>query len=132
MIVIDASALTDVLAPTAKGEALAGQLETSGTPHAPDLVDAETASAIRGLERAGEMSAEAATAAIDDLLGFRLVRHSRRPLLVRAWALRHNLTIYDGVYVALAEALGAPLLTTDAGLATAVREHTAVALADPA
>jgi len=36
-----------------------------------------------------------------------------------AWALRDNLSFYDALYVALAAALDAPLITADARLASA-------------
>jgi predicted nucleic acid-binding protein len=49
-------------------------------------------------------------------------------LLPRAWALRDELTVYGAAYVALAERLGAPLLTLDAGLARAAERHVAVEL----
>ncbi len=51
---------------------------------------------------------------MDLLAGLDMVRHGHGVLLPRIWELRHNLTAYDGAYVALAEALGAPLLTRDA------------------
>jgi predicted nucleic acid-binding protein len=49
-------------------------------------------------------------------------------LLPRVWQLRNNLTAYDAVYVALAEALDAPLLTRDKRLANAARRHARVEL----
>ncbi|MEB3331585.1 MAG: type II toxin-antitoxin system VapC family toxin [Synechococcaceae cyanobacterium] len=50
-------------------------------------------------------------------LGLR--RHASRHLWPRAWELRTNLTAYDALYVALAEQLGATLLTADARAARA-------------
>ncbi len=55
---------------------------------------------------------------------FPLIRYPHDLLLPRIWELRHNLTAYDAVYVALAEALDAPLVTRDAALAAA-HVHTA-------
>jgi predicted nucleic acid-binding protein len=52
-------------------------------------------------------------------------------LLARAWNMRRNFTVYDALYVALAEAASAPLLTSDRRLARAVRRHTDVELAQP-
>lgn len=46
-----------------------------------------------------------------------LTRYPHAPFVGRAWALRENITAYDAAYVALAEALDAPLLTTDGRLA---------------
>lgn len=54
-----------------------------------------------------------------DLSMIRIERSPHLPLLARCWELRHNLTVYDASYVALAELLGAPLLTGDARLAAA-------------
>jgi len=47
----------------------------------------------------------------------RRVRHA--PLLTRCWELRHNITMYDAAYVALAEVLGVVLLTSDVRLTKA-------------
>ncbi|MCC6990026.1 MAG: type II toxin-antitoxin system VapC family toxin, partial [Acidobacteria bacterium] len=60
-----------------------------------------------------------ATLALLALRDLDLERHSHEPLLDRAWTLRRNLSVYDAVYVALAEALGAVLLTCDGRLAGA-------------
>jgi hypothetical protein len=54
-----------------------------------------------------------------DLSDLPMHRYPHDVLLPRIWELRHNLTAYDAVYVALAEALDAPLLTRDRRLATA-------------
>ena len=60
-----------------------------------------------------------ARAALGDWLLYPVVRHSHETLLPRIWELRRNVTAYDAAYIALAEALGAPLVTRDAGLAAA-------------
>jgi predicted nucleic acid-binding protein len=57
--------------------------------------------------------------ALDDLSDFPLHRYPNDVLLPRVWELRHNLTAYDAVYVALAEALDARLVTRDRRLAAA-------------
>jgi predicted nucleic acid-binding protein len=54
---------------------------------------------------------------LDAMAAFPLTRYPHRGLLPRVWALRDNLTAYDAVYVALAEALDAPLVTRDRRLA---------------
>jgi predicted nucleic acid-binding protein len=64
-----------------------------------------------------------------DLRALPIERVPHTALLERAWALRHNLTPYDAAYVALAEALGAPLLTADRRLARASGPRCAVELA---
>ena len=57
--------------------------------------------------------------ALEDLVDFPLTRYPHDLFLLRIWELRHNVTAYDAAYIALAEALGAPLLTRDAALASA-------------
>lgn len=87
--------------------------------HAPQLLDVEVLYVLRGLERHGRIHGQRAAEAITDFLDLRLVRHPHVHLLHRAWALRHNLTGYDAMYVSLAEGLEAPLLTRDRRLAAA-------------
>lgn len=48
-----------------------------------------------------------------------LNRVSVAPLLPEAWALRHNLTVADALYVVVASHLEAALVTTDQRLAAA-------------
>lgn len=97
--------------------------------HAPELIDAETLQGLRGLAVRRVISPEAATAAVSELLEAQIVRYPHRPFAERAWALRGQLSIYDALYVALAEALDATLVTTDLRLARAV---TTVEVAAPA
>jgi predicted nucleic acid-binding protein len=80
---------------------------------APELLDLEVASVLRGQALAGALDARRAQLALADLRELPLQRAPHRPLLARCWELRENLTIYDASYVALAEALGADLLTGD-------------------
>ena len=74
---------------------------------------------LRRLVRTGEVSADRAAEAIADLVDLDLHRHAHLDLLTRAWKLRENVTAYDAMYVALAEALDAPVVTCDAPLAKA-------------
>ena len=90
-----------------------------GVLWAPHLVDAEKGHALRRTVIAGELSADAARAALDDLAELPIRRAGHRGLLQRAWALRENVTFYDGLYVALAERLDLPVLTLDGRLAKA-------------
>lgn len=85
----------------------------------PELADLEVASVLRRLLVAGKVDARRARLALNDLRSLPAARAPHLPLLERAWQLRDNVTIYDGVYVALAEALGAVLLTGDERLARA-------------
>ena len=120
MIVIDASALVELLVGgTPRAARVAARIGPGATLHAPGLVDLEIASVLRTLESRGLLAPGLATRAIVDLLALDLSRYSHEPLLPRVWQLRANLTPYDACYVALAENLGATLLTCDAKLAGA-------------
>jgi predicted nucleic acid-binding protein len=120
VIVVDASALLEALLRTPAAEAVEERLFGGGeTLHAPHLLDVEVAQVIRRYAAAGEIDAERGRAALADLDDFPLRRYSHGVLLPRVWELRSNLTAYDAIYVALAEALEAPLLTRDRRLARA-------------
>lgn len=120
MIVIDASAMIELLLRTPRAARIAARLATPRvTIHAPHLLDLEVLSALRALEARKVLATADATKAINDLLAAQLVRYPHDALLARTWALRGNLTAYDAAYVALAERLAAPLLTCDAQLAAA-------------
>ena len=120
MIVIDASALIELLMLTPAGLEIAERVFGSGSSvHAPELIDIEVAQVVRRYERLGDLSSERAEAALEDLTDFRLRRYPHLPLLPRIWELRHNLTAYDAAYVALAEGLDAVVLTRDRRLRSA-------------
>lgn len=89
------------------------------TLHAPHLIDLEVAQVLRRYERSGVISAQRGAEALTDLLDFPLTRYPHFVLLDRIWQMRHGLTSYDAAYLALAEALNAPLVTRDAALAKA-------------
>lgn len=119
---LDASAVVDLLlwTPGAAQRIAARVAREEQRLVAPELLDVEVAQVIRRHERRGALSRSRAEELLGDLrrLPVRRVRH--HPLLPRAFELRHNLTMYDSVYVALAEAVDAPLLTRDERLARAV------------
>lgn len=119
MIVVDASVVVDLLLDRVPyGERIAARLASEGrTIVAPHRVDAEVVQAFRNLVLADEISLTDAKAAIVDLRAFRAARLPHGPFLARAFAFRRNVTVYDGLYLALAEALDAPLLTRDRALA---------------
>ncbi|MDE3154875.1 MAG: type II toxin-antitoxin system VapC family toxin [Acidobacteriota bacterium] len=118
MIVVDASALLELLLQTPLGARVEDRLFRDGDAfHAPHLVDVEIVQALRRLVRAGEVGSSRAVEAIADLTDFDLQRHAHLDLLGRAWMLRDNITAYDAMYVALAEAIDAPIVTCDAPLA---------------
>ena len=130
MIVIDASATIEVLLSTSDaGRSIRRQMRLDPDLHAPHLIDAETAQAVRRFAYKGLIDEGRAAEAIRDLRDIRIVRHPCTHLLSRIWALHHNFSAYDATYVALAEALDAELLTCDERLATAVRDFTLVRLA---
>ncbi len=120
MIVLDASAAVELLLGTRLGGVVAARLLADGGPaHAPHLLDVEVASALRRGVARRVMHETRAAEALEDLGALALVRYPHGPLLARVWELRSRLSPYDGVYVALAEQLGAPLVTGDARLARA-------------
>jgi predicted nucleic acid-binding protein len=86
------------------------------TLHAPHLIDLEVAQVLRRYCRERQVTEARAGEALQDLGDFPLTRYPHDLFLGRIWDLRENLTAYDAAYVALAEALSAPLLTRDARL----------------
>jgi predicted nucleic acid-binding protein len=120
MIVADASALVEVLLRKQTADAIAARLLTSGLAlHVPHLLDVEVAHVIRRQAAGGEIVPEREHELLRDLVDIPMQRHPHDWLLPRVWELRNNLTAYDALYVALAEALDAPLLTRDKRLAAA-------------
>ena len=117
MKVVDASAVVDVLADRARDARLL-DVFAQGDLHAPHLLDVEVAQALRRLIATGRLTADSASDAQLDAAALPIVRYPHVALVERAWELRENLSIYDGVYIALAEILGAPLVTCDARLAS--------------
>lgn len=120
MIIIDASALLEVLLNTpASGKVTERLFAGNDTLHAPHVIDLEVAQVLRRYTHSGEMDAQRSEQALEDLADLAINRYPHDLFLFRIWALRHNLTAYDAAYVALAEALDAPLITRDGSLARA-------------
>jgi predicted nucleic acid-binding protein len=120
MIVLDASAVVELLLDTVAGRRVSILLEDAGTAlHVPHLLDVEVLSVLRRFVREDVIEEEEAEQAVQDLLALDLQRHSHEGLLERAWVLRKNVIAYDAMYVSLAEALGATLVTCDARLGRA-------------
>jgi predicted nucleic acid-binding protein len=120
MIVVDASALLEFLLQSPLGTRVEARLfRDEDELHSPHLIDVEVTQGLRRLVRAGEVSPGRAAEAIEDLVDLDLHRHAHLDLLIRAWKLRENLTAYDAMYVALAEAIDATMVTCDAPLAKA-------------
>jgi predicted nucleic acid-binding protein len=120
VIVLDASAAIDWLLQTAAGQRIEARIYSHGESlHAPHLLDIEVAHVLRRLVRENTISAQRGDQAVHVLQDLRLTRYPHFVFLPQIWLLRHNLSAYDAVYVALAEELGATLLTRDARLTSA-------------
>lgn len=131
MIVVDASALLEFLLQTPLGARVEARLfRDEDDLHAPHLVDVEIIQGLRRLVRAGEVSASRADEAILDLADLYLHRHPHLELLDRAWTLRDNITAYDAMYVVLAEAMDAPVVTCDGPLAKAPGHRARIEVVD--
>jgi predicted nucleic acid-binding protein len=119
VIVVDASVVVTGLADDGSdGDRVRARLRSEELA-APDLLDLEVTSAWRRLVAAGDIDERRAALALADLRSLRVERAPHGPLLERGWELRHNLTVYDAAYVALAELLRVDLLTGDRRLAEA-------------
>jgi len=119
VLVIDASVLaTSLIGDDDAGPRVRARLRGERLL-APELIDLEVMSTLRGLVRGGKLDVAVAAAAVQDLAEHPLLRASHQPLLSRCWELRHNVSSYDAAYVALAEVFSSTLVTSDARLATA-------------
>lgn len=126
MIVLDASAALELLLDTPTGEAVRDRvLGAHGRIGAPHLLDVEVGHVLRRYERARELTASRAQLALRALEDLPLMRYPQTPLLSRMWELRGTYTFYDAAYLALAEALAAPLVTCDVKLKAAPGRHRA-------
>lgn len=130
MIVLDASVVLELLLRTPAAQAVETRIFARGeTLHAPHLLDVEVAHVLRRYVLRGEMSAERGLQSLELLGAMPLRRYAHQALLPRMWHLRQNLTAYDAAYVALAESLGAVLLTRDERLAATVGSAAKIELA---
>lgn len=120
MIVIDASAAIEFLLQGPAWRAVAARIALPDEElHAPHLLDLEVAQVLRRHSQAGALDDERAQRALEDLVDLDVARHPHDLFLPRIWELRERVTAYDAAYLALAEALAAPLLTLDRRLARA-------------
>ena len=119
MIVVDASIVVDLLLNLNPYSSLVADRLKNESPNlfAPHLLDAEVAQVLRRFVLRNEIPYDRANLALDDLLALPIIRYPHTPLIKRAFDLRENVTIYDGIYLALAEGIGVPLLTRDQSLA---------------
>lgn len=118
MIVVDASVIVDFLLGSGSpaGDEFARMLGERLTLVAPELLDLEAAQAIRRFEQRGEVSEDRGRTMISDLADLPVVRYPHRGLVARAYEFRHSLTVYDAIYLSLAERLGGVLYTGDSSL----------------
>jgi predicted nucleic acid-binding protein len=114
-VVIDASALVDLLIGGPVGDAVATRL-SSHVLHGPAHIEAEALSALGRLHRAGEVEPADVETMLGRLTNAPIVRHSVAQLLVGAWRMRSNLRLADAIYVELAESLKVRLVTPDTRL----------------
>jgi predicted nucleic acid-binding protein len=128
LIVLDASAVVAVLLyPGPGAERIRERIESPGESlHVPHLMDLEVLHALRRQALRGALSPGRGVEALEDLASIMFVRYPHTPLMERIWELRETLTAYDAAYVALAEALDAPLVTMDARLVQAPGHRAAV------
>jgi predicted nucleic acid-binding protein len=120
VIVVDASAVIEVLLHSPLGQRIEARLfDHPVALHAPELLDVEVAQVLRRFNARGDITSARGATSLRLLDALPIRRHPHAPLLPRLWALRANLTAYDAAYVALAEALGAALVTCDGRLAGA-------------
>ena len=115
-MVVDASVLVDVVT-AAAGGTLRTTLARQPALHAPCLLDAEFVQALRHLEQRGQLTEEEARSGLHYLRALPIRRYGMETLIPRMWQLRVNVSAFDAAYVALAELLALPLLTSDARLA---------------
>lgn len=126
MIVIDTSALIDAVLSRPPKAGLLTRLSDDADLHAPHLIDIEILHAFRRLALTKAVHEARLNDARTDIDDITLTRYPLGPLADRVWDLRHHLTTYDAVFVALAEALQAPLITCDRRLARAGGHHARV------
>ena len=120
MIVLDASAAIDWLLQTPAGHRIEKRIYSRNeTLHTPHLLDLEVAQVLRHVVRQGVVSVHRAKEAVRDLLDLRITRYPHFVLLPRVWQLRRNFSAYDAAYIALAEKLGAVLVTRNGRIASA-------------
>jgi predicted nucleic acid-binding protein len=119
MVVPDTSAMIALLRSGPGQSPIDERLRQDAELHAPHLLDVEFVHALRGLIQGGKLGVGRAEGTLEDFMSLPIIRYPHELLVPRMWELRENLTGYDAAFVALSEALGMPLVTTDARLARA-------------
>ena len=118
MIAVDSSALVLAVTDTTERGAMIRTRLHDGAA-APHLVDAEVGQAIRGLVLRAVLQTNAAERSLTAAFDLVTERYAHGALRRRAWQLRAQVSYYDGLYVALAEAAALPLVTADRRLTRA-------------
>lgn len=131
MLVVDASCLFQIVIGGPAAGAIRARLAVDGDHVAPHIVDVEVFGVIRREHRLGRLDGTQAAQAVDELQAWPGERFGHRLLLDRAWQLRDNVRGWDAMYVALAEALDATLVTTDRRLAAASGPACRIEALDP-
>lgn len=118
MIVVDASVVVDMLLGKGSeaGDSLAARISSYEAVCTPHLIDAEVGQVLRRFTLQRSIDPKLSAAMVQEMVALPLLRYPHTPLLERAFALCANVTVYDAIYLALAEALDCPLLTGDAAL----------------
>ena len=126
MIVVDTSALVDLLLEAPPNTSLIGRFGDVMEMHVPHLIDVEFLSVVRRLEGRRSLTVEQAELSLRKFGQLPLHRYPHGSLSSRVWQLRQSLTAYDGQYVALAEILGLPLITCDLKMSNAHGHHAVI------
>jgi predicted nucleic acid-binding protein len=129
-IIIDASAMVDYLVRSAMALSISARIEAADV-HVPAHFDAEVLSALGRLHRANALTDDEVEQRLELTATAPFERHLLGPLLPGAWRLRHNLRLVDALYVELSSHIRAPIITTDAGLATATSRAELVGMGPP-
>ena len=118
MIVLDASAALKMILRHEGSDELAARVVGQDL-HAPALIEVEVVSGLRRLLRQRRIAEDRALIGLEWFLDLAIEMHSGVELTRRIFGLRYSLSAYDAAYVAVAELIGAPLLTADGRLSRA-------------
>ncbi len=120
MTVLDSSGVVSYLLDVGEAASVRRLVKVEGELAAPDVAVFESLSVLRRMALRGLLADERAAAAVADLGDIPLSLFRSTPLRRRAWELRHDLTVGDALFAALAERLGEPLATSDLRLVSAI------------
>jgi predicted nucleic acid-binding protein len=130
VLVLDTSAVLHAIVHRPAHPGLLARLRDEDEITAPHVIDLQVLEALRGLVRGRRISGDQAADARVDFGALSITRYAHGALSDRIWELRHNMTSYDAAYVALAETLDCPLVTSDRRLAKASGHHADVEVYD--